>query len=214
LSADFSSERHRMVETQIRRRGLRDERLLAAFESVPRHLFVPEDVRRAAYDDMPLPIGHGQTISQPYIVALMISLLQLRGDERVLEVGTGSGYQAAILSRMSGQVESLELVPELGDAAERLLQELGYSNVHVHTGDGSLGWSISAPYPAIIAAASAPEVPKPLLEELSEGGRLVLPVEANHQQLLKVYTRRQGEFPERTITAVAFVPMKGRYGWR
>ena len=213
MSPDFSDERHRMVETQIRRRGLRDERLLAAFEAVPRHLFVPEEVRRAAYDDMPLSIGHGQTISQPYIVALMISLLQLQGDERVLEVGTGSGYQAAILSHMTAQVETVELVPELGEVAERLLQALGYSNVHVHVGDGSLGWPISAPYPAIIAAAAAPEVPKPLLEELSEGGRLVLPVEANHEQLLKVYTRQHGAYPERIITAVAFVPMKGRYGW-
>ena len=145
-------------------------------------------MRYAAYDDMPLPIGYDQTISQPYIVALMASLLELNGDELVLEVGTGSGYQAAILSNLAAEVHTLELVPELAGEADRLLRELEYTNVHVHVGDGSLGWPPAAPYPGIIAAAAAPEVPPPLLEQLAEGGRLVLPVADEHDQVLKVFT--------------------------
>ena len=210
---DFAAERHQMVELQINRRGLHEPRLIAAFEQVPRHCFVPEGVRYAAYDDMPLPIGYDQTISQPYIVALMTSLLELNGDERILELGTGSGYQAAILGNLAAEVHTLELVPELGEAADRLLRELGYTNVHVHIGDGSLGWSPAAPYPGIIAAAAAPEVPRPLLEQLAEGGRLVLPVADRQNQLLKVFTRRQNEYVERVVTSVAFVPMRGKYGW-
>ncbi len=210
---DFAAARHQMVEMQINRRGLHDARLLAAFEQVPRHLFVPERVRYAAYDDMPLPIGYDQTISQPYIVALMTGLLELNGAERVMELGTGSGYQAAILSSLAAEVHTLELVPELGEAADLLLRELGYTNVHVHIGDGSLGWPPAAPYPGIIAAAAAPEVPRPLLEQLCDGGRLVLPVVDQRLQLLKVFTKRQSEYVERVVTSVAFVPMRGKYGW-
>lgn len=210
---EFAIDRRAMVEMQLRRRGLSDERMLAAFEEVPRHLFVPEHYRFAAYDDMPLPIGYDQTISQPYIVGLMISLLELNGDECVLEVGTGSGYQAAVLRRLAGEVHTMELVPQLGMQAAQLLTELGYGNVHVHIGDGSLGWPEAAPYPAIIAAAAAPRVPPPLLEQLSDGGRLVVPVAAKHEQLLKVYTRHVNEYAERVVTSVAFVPMRGKHGW-
>jgi protein-L-isoaspartate(D-aspartate) O-methyltransferase len=213
MTDDLFAERLQMVESQMRHRGIKDERVLSAFEQVPRHLFVPDDMRHAAYRDMPLPIGHDQTISQPYIVALMTSLLELHGDEHVLEIGTGSGYQAAILGKLAAQVETVELVPELGQAAERLLQELGYSNVHVHISDGSLGWPDAAPYPAILAAAAAPNVPQPLLDQLSDGGRLVLPVEFDHQQLLKVYTRHGHDYDQRVITAVAFVPLRGVHGW-
>jgi protein-L-isoaspartate(D-aspartate) O-methyltransferase len=209
----FAEQRHQMVETQISRRGLREERLLAAFEQVPRHLFVSERIRYAAYEDMPLAIGYGQTISQPYIVALMMNLLQLRGDERVLELGTGSGYQAALLGRLAAEVHSIELIPELGEAAAQLLRELGYTNVHVHIGDGTLGWPPAAPYPAIIAAAAAPRVPPPLLEQLTDNGRLVLPVAVADQQLLEVITRHGDEYGERVVTAVAFVPMRGKHGW-
>ena len=209
----FGLARHEMVEWQLRRRGIHDERVLAAFEQVPRHLFIAERLRRAAYDDMPLPIGHDQTISQPYIVALMISFLDLRGDERVLEVGTGSGYQAALLGRLAAEVHTIELVPELGEEAALLLAALGYDNVHVHIGDGTLGWPEAAPYPAIVGAAAAPQVPPPLLEQLTDSGRLVLPVAKEHEQLLKVIHRQGGEYDERVIAPVAFVPMRGRHGW-
>ena len=206
-------ERHRMVTEQIMRRGLHDARLLAAFDEVPRHLFVPESSRFAAYDDTPLPICFGQTISQPYIVALMTESLGLCGSERVLEVGTGSGYQAAILSHLAGEIHTIELVPELSERAAALLQKLECHNVHVHTGDGSLGWPPSAPYASIIVTAAAPDVPPPLLEQLADGGRLVAPVE--HQdayQLLKLMTRRGEEIEESVVTSVAFVPLRGKYG--
>ncbi len=213
MTDPYEPERHYMVQQQLRKRGIADERVLAAFEEVPRHLFVPERLRYAAYDDNPLPIGQGQTISQPYIVALMLSLLALRGDECVLELGTGSGYQAALLSKLAAEVHTIELVPELGAAARTLLAQLGYGNVHVHIGDGSLGWPDAAPYPAIIAAAAAPRVPQPLLDQLAEGGRLVLPVARDYEQLLKVFTRNGADYDERTIAPVAFVPMRGKFGW-
>lgn len=210
---EFAAKRAEMIEMQLRRRGIRDQRVLSAFQQVPRHLFVPERLRRAAYDDMPLPIGHDQTISQPYIVGLMLELLDLCGDECVLELGTGSGYQAALLGRMAAEVHTLEIVPELGAEAARRLAELGYDNVNVHIADGTLGWPEAAPYPAVIAAAAAPHVPPPLLEQLSEGGRLVLPVANEHEQLLKVFIRRGNEYDERVIVPVAFVPMRGKHGW-
>jgi protein-L-isoaspartate(D-aspartate) O-methyltransferase len=204
-----------MVLEQISARGLDDPRLLAAFESVPRHLFVPEKWRSAAYQDHPLPIGFGQTISQPYTVALMTSLLQLVGEERVLEVGTGSGYQAAILGRMAGEVHTIELIPELAARAEKLLGELGVGNITVYAGDGSLGWPESAPYAGIMVTAAAPKAPGPLLEQLAEGGRLVIPVSRRwRDQLLKVITRRDQEFIEQVIAGVAFVPLRGKYGVR
>jgi protein-L-isoaspartate(D-aspartate) O-methyltransferase len=210
---EFSLERHQMVERQIERRGIREPRLLAAFEKVPRHLFVPEELRYAAYDDCALPIGFGQTISQPYIVALMASLLELEGGERVLEVGTGSGYQAAILSRLAGEVYTIEFIPELAARAEKLLGELGYGNVHVRIGDGSLGYAEAAPYAGIIVAASAPEAPRPLLEQLTDRGRLVLPAGSRGFQLLEVWKRRGDEYDRQTVTGVAFVPLRGKYGW-
>jgi protein-L-isoaspartate(D-aspartate) O-methyltransferase len=210
---ELETARLEMVEAQLRRRGLTDARLLAAFREVPRHLFVSQRLYRAAYDDMPLPIGHDQTISQPYIVGLMITLLDLQGGERILEVGTGSGYQAAILSRMAAEVHTMELVPELGAEAARLLAGLGYNNVHVHIGDGTLGWPDAAPYHGIIGAAAAPQVPPPLLAQLAEGARLVLPVATEHEQLLKLYIRHGNDYDERVIAPVAFVPMRGKHGW-
>jgi protein-L-isoaspartate(D-aspartate) O-methyltransferase len=210
---EYKAERHRMVDVQLRSRGLRDKRVLEAFEQVPRHLFVPEPVRYQAYADMPLPIGQNQTISQPYIVALMISLLNLQGDERVLEIGTGSGYEAALLARLAAEVHTVELLPELGRQADMLLQELGCENVRVHIGDGSLGWPEAAPFAGIVAAAAAPKVPQPLLAQLSDGGRLVLPVAQGYEQYLKVVTRSGSEYADRIVTAVAFVPMKGKHGW-
>lgn len=211
----FAVERHRMVVEQISRRGLHDPRLLSAFECVPRHRFVPEASRFAAYEDTPLPIGFGQTISQPYIVALMTASLELEGDEHVLEVGTGSGYQAAVLACLAREIHTVELIPELAAHAEVLLDQLGYANVKVHAGDGSLGWPEAVPYDAILIAAASPEVPPPLLAQLVEGGKLVAPLEyRDGLQLLKVLIRRGGKVQERTITSVAFVPLRGRYGRR
>ena len=210
----FLDERKRMVEDQIARRGILDPRLLAVMESVPRHRFVPADNLTWAYSDGPLPIGHGQTISQPYIVALMTGLLELKGDERVLEVGTGSGYQAAILARMAGEVHTVEFIPELAGRAEEVLAELGFANVHVHAGDGSLGWPAAAPYAGILVAAAAPSAPEPLLAQLAEGGRLVIPVGSHGFQQLEVWKRNGNQYEHKTNIAVAFVPLRGEHGWK
>lgn len=203
-----------MVRRQIAARGLLDTRLLEAFETVPRHLFVPGQNRHRAYEDTALSIGYEQTISQPYIVALMTSLLALEGGERVLEVGTGSGYQAAILSRLAGQVYTLELDPRLAERAQDVLRELQYSNVHFSVGDGSLGWIEHAPYDGILVTAFAPRAPDPLLCQLVDGGRLVIPVGSRWAQLLELWTRRGGEYEWESIAPVAFVPLRGRFGWQ
>jgi protein-L-isoaspartate(D-aspartate) O-methyltransferase len=211
---DFELERKQMVTEQIAGRGLRDPRLLAAFEATPRHVFVPEEVRQHAYADGPLPIGFSQTISQPYIVALMTHLLELTGGERALEVGTGSGYQAAILARLAAEVHTVEIIPELAMRAEATLREAGCANVHVHLADGSLGWTEAAPYDAILVAAAAPSAPKPLLSQLADGGRMVLPVGGQGYQELEVWRREGMEFKKRSVIAVAFVPLCGEYGWK
>lgn len=200
-----------MIETQIVGRGLRDPRLLAAFETVPRHLFVLEQDRHLAYADGPIPIGFEQTISQPYIVALMTNLLQLKGDERVLEVGTGSGYQAAILAHMAKEVHTIEFVPELAARAEGLLSD--HSNVFCHLSDGSLGWQEAAPYDAIIVTAAAPKTPQDLLNQLKDGGRLVIPVGTRGYQMLEVWTRHGDNFDCDEVIEVAFVPLRGKHGW-
>lgn len=209
----FERARKQMVKKQIVRRGLRDERLLAAFESIPRHLFVPEEYRSEAYDDSPLPIGLSQTISQPYIVALMTDLLKLKGDERVLEIGTGSGYQAAILGMLANEVHTVEYLPELAARADKLLKEMGLDNVHVHIGDGSLGWPEAAPYNGILVAAAAPKAPETLLSQLAEGGRLILPVGGRGMQNLEVWEKVGDEYTSKIETAVAFVPLRGEEGW-
>jgi protein-L-isoaspartate(D-aspartate) O-methyltransferase len=209
----YAAERKRMVKEQIARRGLDDPRLLAAFRRVPRHRFVPEKLRGLAYDDGPLPIGHGQTISQPYIVALMTDMLHLTGEERVLEVGTGSGYQAAILACLAKQVHTIEFVPELAQHAQESLQELGFDGVCLHVGDGSLGWPDAAPYDGIIVTAAAPAAPETLLDQLSDGGRLVLPVGGRGFQELEYWQRRGEDYQSRVITGVAFVPLRGEHGW-
>ncbi len=207
----FETLRKQMVEKQIRARGLTAPQLLAAFESVPRHCFVPDEDRSAAYGDNPMPIGFGQTISQPYVVALMTDLLQLRGDEIVLEVGTGSGYQAAILSRLAKEVHTIEFIPQLAERARKLLQD--YPNVFCHVGDGSLGWPDAAPYDGIIVTAAAPKAPQTLLDQLKDGGRLVIPVGMTQFQFLEVWTRREAEFEYERNVNVAFVPLRGQGGW-
>jgi protein-L-isoaspartate(D-aspartate) O-methyltransferase len=211
---EFDAERRSMVKKQIARRGLREPRLLAAFESVPRHLFIPSPWRREAYKDRALPIGFGQTISQPYMVAAMTDLLALTGEERVLEVGTGSGYQAAILSRLAGQVYTIEFDPDLAIQARDLLRELGCKNVQFRLGDGSLGWPENGPFDGILVTAFASHVPQPLLDQLSDGGRLVMPVGSRSLQTLETWTRVGGHFQHNSIMPVVFVPLRGEFGWK
>ncbi|MCJ7586155.1 MAG: protein-L-isoaspartate(D-aspartate) O-methyltransferase [Anaerolineales bacterium] len=211
---EYSQERKRMVVEQIASRGLRDPRLLAVMEAVPRHRFVPLDHLNWAYADGPLPIGFGQTISQPYIVAFMTDALHLIGSERVLEVGTGSGYQAAILGQLAAEVHTIEFIPELSAQAEKVLQELGFTNIHIHSGDGSLGWLEAAPYDSILVAAAAPRLPQPLMDQLAEGGRIILPVGSRGFQQLEIWERRGKKFKHEASIPVAFVPLRGEHGWR
>ncbi len=210
---DFQAARKRMVEGQITHRGITSPRVLEAFLDVPRHLFIPEDQLPYAYQDGPLPIGKGQTISQPYIVAYMTDQLQLMGTERVLEIGTGSGYQAAILGKLAGEVHSVERHKVLADKADHLLHELGFENIHIHLGDGTHGLPDYAPYQAIIVTAAAPEVPAPLLAQLAEGGRLIMPVGNRISQVLQLFRREEDAYIRDDLTPVAFVPLIGDHGW-
>lgn len=212
MEQDFVAERRLMVERQLRGRGISDRRVLEAFETVPRHFFVPEEYRHLAYEDGPLPIGFSQTISQPFIVAYMTQLLDLTGNERVLEVGTGSGYQAAILSALTAEVHTIELIPALAERARKTLEQLGVTNVSIHIGDGSLGWEEAAPYDAILVTAAGPRVPPPLLKQLADGGRMVLPVGERGAQVLELWRREGEKFTHETLLPVAFVPLRGREG--
>lgn len=205
-SSNFKILRQRMVELQIKQRGIKDKRLLEAMLKVERHRFVPVNLRHLAYEDGPLPIGEDQTISQPYIVALMTELLQLKGDERVLEIGTGSGYQAAILAELVKEVYTIEILPALAERAQKLLKELGYTNIKVRCGDGYLGWPEFAPFDAIIVTCAPPQVPKNLVDQLREGGRMVVPVGRIIQEL-QLIEKREGKVREKDIIPVAFVPM-------
>jgi protein-L-isoaspartate(D-aspartate) O-methyltransferase len=205
---DMAEERELMVDRQLRGRELDDRRVLRAMEQVPRHRFVPDSVRERAYDDRPLPIGHGQTISQPYVVALMCSLLDLDSQDRVLEIGTGSGYHAAVLSRLAREVYTIEIVEALGERAAEALREVGYDNVHVRVGDGYRGWPEEAPFDAIVLTAAPPRIPEPLIEQLKVGGRMVLPVGDRLQQL-QLLTRTETGVETRTVIPVRFVPMTG-----
>ena len=204
----FLDQRRSMVEEQIVRRGVSERKVLGAMEEVPRHVFVPEPLRDQAYADGPLSIGSGQTISQPYIVALMTSLLELDGDERVLEIGTGSGYQAAVLSRLVKDVYTVEIREELGQKAQRTLDDLGYTNVHFRIGDGYQGWPEAAPFDGIMVTAAPDRVPEPLIDQLKVGGKLVIPV-GNFFQDLLVITRTSKGIERREIIPVRFVPMIG-----
>jgi protein-L-isoaspartate(D-aspartate) O-methyltransferase len=206
---DYSKQRSDMVKEQIEERGIVDERVLKAMREIPREDFVPENMRESAYDDNPLPIGNGQTISQPYIVAEMTELLELRGDDKVLEIGTGSGYQAAILSKLVKRVITIERVKELAERTKKLLQKKGHKNVEVVFGDGTKGYSKEAPYDAIIVTAAAEKIPKKLIEQLAEGGRLVAPVgPAYHQELIRII-KRNGKLEEDYHGGVIFVPLIG-----
>lgn len=203
----WESEAREMVERQIESRGISDKKLIGVMQHTPRHRFVPEQYRREAYSDYPLRIGYGQTISQPFIVAAMTHYLDLSGDEKVLEIGTGSGYQAAILSELAREVYTIEIVKPLADTAKKRLQRMGYKNVHVKHGDGYKGWPGQAPFDRIILTAAPEEIPQALVEQLKNGGKLILP-EGGDVQVLKLLTKtRKGKIKERIITSVRFVPM-------
>ncbi len=203
-----------MVEYQIKARGVRDPRVLAAMQDVPRHIFIPPPYDRAAYDDNPLPIGSGQTISQPYIVALMTELLALSQKDRVLEIGAGSGYQAAILAQIAAMVVTIERVSKVAALARRNIGELGIKNVTIMEGDGTLGCPEKAPFDAIIVTAATPEIPQPLLDQLNEGGRLVAPVGGREIQELTKVVRTGTTFVRSYFGGVRFVPLIGRHGWQ
>jgi len=207
-AAPLAAAREAMVREQIEGRGIRDPLTLRAMREVPRHEFVPAELADEAYADHPLPIGHAQTISQPYVVAFMTEALGLRGGERVLEVGTGSGYQAAVLARIAAEVYTIEIVAPLGLEARERLARLGYDNVHVRVGDGYAGWPEAAPFDAIIVTAAAPRIPEPLKRQLREGGRMILPVGEELQELV-VLTRQGDEWQEESVLPVRFVPMTG-----
>jgi protein-L-isoaspartate(D-aspartate) O-methyltransferase len=209
----YARERQRMVEEQLASRDIDDERVLEAMRSVPRHRFVLPEHQHLSYADGPLPIGNNQTISQPYIVALMTQLLVLRGREKVLEIGTGSGYQAAVLGCLVREVHTIERHRFLAERAASILAELGIHNVRVHFGDGSIGWEAAAPYNAILVTAAAPRVPQPLFAQLAEGGRLVIPVGERGNQYLERYLRQDHDFRRDRLAPVAFVPLLGRHGW-
>jgi protein-L-isoaspartate(D-aspartate) O-methyltransferase len=205
---DFAAERARMIRTQIKARGISDKRVLAAFDKVERHLFVDSSLHPEAYDDHPLPIGERQTISQPYIVALMTDVLELEQDDKVLEIGTGSGYQAAILGELVDSVFTIEIVEPLGEMAKKRLKELGYENISVLIGDGYRGWPEHAPFDAIIVTCAPENIPQPLIEQLADGGRMVIPVGIYLQELVLVRKKGQ-EIYMRDIAPVRFVPMTG-----
>jgi len=210
---DFAAARNEMVARQIRARGVISSRVLDVMASVPRHEFVPTGALASAYSDEALPIGGGQTISQPYMVALMTNALQLSGTERVLEIGGGCGYQAAVLSLLAQDVIVVELQPALASASRERLARLGYTNVRVEEGDGSLCWPTGAPYDAILVSAAAPAIPPPLIEQLAEGGRLAIPVGGSERQDLLRTIKRSGGLVHESLCACRFVPLLGRYGW-
>ena len=209
----YVAERHQMVDTQIRLRGISDPRVLAAFRRVPRHHFVPKHLWDQAYNDYPLPIGEDQTISQPYMVAIMTEALELRETDRVLEIGAGSGYQAAILAELAAEVYTIDRLESLAQAADLALKGLGYKNVKVRVGDGTLGWPEEAPFDAIIVTAGAPQVPRPLTEQLTLGGRLVIPVGDQYSQTLTRVRRTTGGLKFEYLGGCRFVRLIGKYGW-
>jgi protein-L-isoaspartate(D-aspartate) O-methyltransferase len=212
--ADSERLRQMMVERQIARRGVGDPRLLAAMRQVPRENFVPEELRDFAYEDRPLPVEGGQTISQPYIVARMIEAAAIRASDRVLEIGVGSGYAAAVMSRLAAHVFAIDRLGELAALARGRMERLGYDNLSIRTGDGTEGWPEQAPFDAILVAAGGPSVPPPLREQLTIGGRLVIPVgEAREQQLMRITRTGEEAFETQKLEAVCFVPLIGAHGW-
>jgi protein-L-isoaspartate(D-aspartate) O-methyltransferase len=211
---DFKKERLAMVEDQLRRRGIHDQRVLEAMAKIPRHSFVSPEYQAAAYEDRPLPIGEGQTISQPYMVAVMTQSLELTGGERVLEIGTGSGYQTATLAELAKTIFTVERIQVLIQRAQKVLQNLGYENIFFLHGDGTKGWPENSPFEGIIVTAGAPEVPQMLTSQLADGGRLVIPVGPRYTQTLYKVIRKGNRFMEEDITGCVFVPLLGDFGWK
>ncbi|MFA4015443.1 MAG: hypothetical protein RUDDFDWM_000526 [Candidatus Fervidibacterota bacterium] len=209
----FERLRYCMVQTQLKARGIKDERVLKAFMEVPRHKFVLPEDEDMAYEDHPLPIGFNQTISQPFMVATITEALMLRGDEKALEVGAGSGYQAAILGKLCREVYAIERIPELAERAKKVILELGYSNVHIVVGDGTLGLPEHAPYDAVVVSAAAPDIPPTLIEQLADNGRLVIPVGSPYSQILVRVIKEGGKLKHEKICPCVFVPLVGEYGW-
>jgi len=211
---DFNEMRKQMVEEQLIPRGISDKKVLEAFRKVPRHEFVPLELRERAYGDYPLPVGNSQTISQPYMVALMTECLALKGDERVLEIGTGSGYQAAVLAEIAKEVYSVERIPKLAEDAKTNLEKAGYANCRIKVDDGTLGWQEYAPYDGIIVTAGAPGVPENLVAQLKDGGRLVIPVGSRLSQVLTIVDKSGGIAAARQVLGCIFVPLIGEDGWK
>jgi len=203
---NFRTERNTMVENQIEARGIKDDYVLKAMHKVPRHIFVPETMRKYAYNDEPLPIGKGQTISQPYIVAYMTEVLELNGKDKVLEIGTGSGYQTAVLAEIAQEVYTVEIVAELSQKAQNLLDEEGYDNIYFHIGDGTYGWQKHAPYDAIMVTAAPPRIPEKLQEQLKINGRMIVPVGDTFQELVLI-VRGKSKFKKKKLLPVRFVPL-------
>ena len=210
---DYETLRKRMVEEQLIPRGIKNQRVLDAFYKIERHKFIPEDLRNSAYADFPVPIGEGQTISQPYIVALMTEYLGLTGKEKILEIGTGSGYQTAILSELAGEIYSVERFEVLAGRAQAILNELGYKNIKVKAGDGTLGWEEAAPFDRIIITAASPKIPLPLIEQLADNGKLILPLGESFSQVLTLLEKKEGKLKSIDICGCVFVPLVGKHGW-
>ena len=210
---DYTILRKRMVDEQLIPRGIKNPKVLDAFKKIERHKFIPEELRMSAYADFPVPIGEGQTISQPYIVALMTECLDLTGQEKVLEIGTGSGYQAAILAELAKEVYSIERFESLAKRAEAILNELVYVNIKIKVGDGTLGWEEVAPFDRIIITAASPRIPLPLTEQLKESGKLILPLGETFSQVLTVVEKKEGKLESIEVCGCVFVPLVGKYGW-
>lgn len=211
---DYEILRKRMVEEQLIPRGIKNQKVLDAFYKVERHKFLPQDLSSSAYADFPVPIGEGQTISQPYIVALMTECLSLTGQEKVLEIGTGSGYQAAILAELAKEVYTIERFKNLYERAKAILNELGYANIKIQAGDGTLGWIEEAPFDRIIITAASPRIPLPLIEQLKDNGKLILPLGESFSQVLTVAEKKKGKLESVEVCGCVFVPLVGKHGWR
>lgn len=211
---DYAILKKRMVDEQLIPRNIKDQRVLEAFRKIERHKFIPEDLRTSAYADYPVPIGESQTISQPYIVALMTECLSLSGEEKVLEIGTGSGYQTAILAELAKEVYSIERFESLAKKAQNLLVELGYTNIKIKVGDGTLGWQEQAPFDRIIISAASPTIPFPLTEQLKENGKLILPLGESFSQMLTLVEKKMGKIESIAVCGCVFVPLVGKYGWK
>jgi protein-L-isoaspartate(D-aspartate) O-methyltransferase len=213
LTPDWDSVRLKMVVEQLVARGIDDSRVLEAMRRVPRHLFVPEPQQKRSYEDRALTIGHDQTISQPYIVAVMLQALELTGQEKVLEIGAGSGYEAVLLGHLAKEVHTVEVIPELLDVARNNPDVLAMPNIQLHEGDGSLGWPSAAPYDAIVVSAAAPDIPRPLLDQLTPTGKLLIPLGDRTHQMLTLLKKKGSDFTQETFGTCAFVPLRGAHGW-